>query len=98
MSNHTCTSCGESFPTLTKKRLHQRECPEADADLDVSEMDVDDVAERTVAELLVCDVCGARNDGAESIDRDITPAGLAIELTFVCETCGAQNDNEAILA
>lgn len=98
MSNYTCTSCGESFPTLSTKRLHQRECDEADLDLDVSDLDVDGIAERTVAELLVCDVCGTKNDGAESIDRDITAVGLAIELTFVCGTCGARNENEAILA
>lgn len=98
MSEYICTSCGESFETLSKKRLHQRDCSAADADLDVSDIDADEIAERTVAELLVCDVCGQKNDGAASIDRDITPAGLAFTLTFTCETCGAHNENEAILA
>ena len=98
MSDYTCTSCGESFPTLTKKRLHQRDCAAADADLDVSDHDLDDIAERTVADLLTCDVCGVRNDGAESIQHDETDAGLGIEVGFECTHCGARNDNEAILS
>jgi len=98
MSTYTCTSCGESFETLTRKRLHQRECAEADADVDVSDRDLDEIAERTVAELLTCDVCGARNDGAKSIQHDETEAGLGIAVAFECTYCGAHNDNEAILA
>jgi len=98
MSDYTCNSCDESFETLTKKRLHQSECPEADADLDVSDHDVDGVAERVVEELLVCDVCGTKNDGAESVETDRTDAGLGVELDFECASCGARNENEAILS
>ena len=98
MSNHTCSSCGESFETLSTKRLHQSECDEADDAVDVSDLDEDAIAERAVAELLTCDVCGARNDGAESIKTDETEAGIGIEVAFECTYCGAQNDNEAILA
>jgi hypothetical protein len=98
MSNYTCTSCGESFPTLTTKRLHQRECSEAEAEFDVDGMDPDEMAGVVVDELLVCDVCESKNGGAESLDWDITAAGLAFTLTFTCENCGAWNENEAILA
>ena len=98
MPNYTCTSCGESFPTLTTKRLHQRDCTAAEADIDVADRGLDDIAERTVADLLTCDVCGARNDGVESIQHDETEAGLGIEVGFECTSCGARNDNEAILS
>jgi len=98
MPNYTCTSCGESFETFTRKRLHQRESAGAETDLDVSDCGLDDIAERTVAELLTCDVCGVRNDGAESIQHDETEAGLGIEVGFECTYCGARNDNEAILS
>lgn len=98
MSRHTCRSCGESFETLTKKRLHQSECPEADLALDVSDEDVDGIAERVVEELLVCDVCGMKNDGADGLDRDLTAGGIAVTLTFTCDICGSHNENEAILS
>jgi 3-deoxy-D-arabino-heptulosonate 7-phosphate (DAHP) synthase len=86
------------FETLTTKRLHQRECAAADGDIDVSDRGLDDIAERTVAELLTCDVCGVRNDGAESIQHDETEAGLGVQVGFECSYCGARNDNEAILS
>lgn len=98
MSDYTCTSCGESFPTLTRKRLHQRDCTEADADLDVSDLDLDETVELAVEELLICDVCGQKNDGTESIETDETEAGLGVALEFACTHCGARNENEAILA
>jgi rubredoxin len=98
MSEYTCTSCGESFDTLTKKRLHQRECSAADVDVDVSDLDLEETVERAVAELLICDVCGHENDGAESIATDETEAGLGVVVGFECSVCAARNDNEAILA
>jgi len=98
MPNYTCTSCGESFPTLTTKRLHQRDCAAADLDLDVSGMDVDEIVDHAVAELLVCDVCVAKNDGAASIETDHTDAGFGVELVYECAHCGAHNEHEAILA
>lgn len=98
MSGYTCTSCSESFATLTRKRLHQRDCEATDLDLDVSDLELDELVERTVAELLVCDVCGTYNDGAESIGTDDTAAGLGVVVGFECARCGARNGNEAILS
>lgn len=98
MTDHEC-SCGATFATLTRKRLHQRdECPDRDAELDVSDQTVEEITEQAVQELLVCDVCERSNGGAESIERDRTDAGVAITLTFTCEHCGAHNDNTAILS
>jgi len=48
MPNYTCTSCGESFPTLTQKRLHQSECDAADADVDVSDHDLDELSDEAI--------------------------------------------------
>lgn len=97
--SYECASCGAGFETLTRKRLHQRDdCPAADAELDISDLEADEIAATTVEELLVCDVCGAANDGADAIHRDHTDAGLTITLEFGCESCGAHNTNEAILA
>ena len=97
MSEYTCTSCGESFPTLTKKRLHQSDCPEADLVADGGDMDPDELVEWAVEETLVCDVCGEKNEAAESISTDETDAGVAYELRFECTHCGARNENTAIL-
>lgn len=95
---HEC-SCGATFETLTRYRLHQRDdCSDRDLDLDVRDDDAETIAEQAVTELLVCDVCGAANDGAEAIERDSTAAGIAVTLTFDCIACGATNENTAILS
>lgn len=94
---HDC-SCGETFETLTKLRLHQRDdCPDRAEEFDVDGMDVDELAERATKELLICDVCEKSNDGAESIEREITNAGVSIVATFDCDHCGAHNENTAII-
>lgn len=95
--SYECSSCGEEFRTLTRKRQHQRDCSEADARIDVGEMDVDEMAARVTEELLICDVCEAKNDGAESVERDLTGGVLAFTMKFECSACGAWNDNEAVL-
>lgn len=95
--SHECSSCGEEFRTLTRKRKHQRDCSEADARIDIGEKDADEVTETVTEELLICDVCGTKNDGAESIERDRTGGVLAFTIKFECSTCGAWNDNEAVL-
>lgn len=96
---HECPSCGATFETLTRKRLHQRDdCPEATAELDVEGLDLDEIAMATVRELLVCDLCGAKNGGGDGFRFDHTDAGLTFGITFTCEECGARNDNEGILS
>lgn len=95
--SHECSSCGEEFRTLTRKRQHQGDCPEADAQIDVSDQDVDEMAELVTEELLICDVCGEKNDGAEAVGQDQSGGVLAITIQFQCSTCGAHNDNEAVL-
>lgn len=96
--SHTCESCEDEFPTLTRKRLHQRDdCPGADEEVDISNLDVDEQAELVVEKLLVCDICESQNDHAEAIDKDVTDAGLSVTLTFECSACGAHNENTGIL-
>lgn len=96
--SRTC-SCGETFESLTAYRIHQRDdCPDRDADLDVLDEDLEEIAATATDELLLCDVCGHPNDGAETIATDETEAGLSIELSFCCDWCGATNENTAILA
>jgi len=95
--NYECESCGSGFETLSAKRLHQRECSEAAAEIDADGMDVDEMADLGTRELLVCDVCDQLNDGASRIDRDITDAGVGVTLRFECSACGAWNKNTAVL-
>jgi len=95
--NYECESCGETFRTLSRKRLHQRECSEAAAEVDVDGMDVDEMAELAIEELLVCDVCGEQNEGARDVDQDVTDAGVGVTLRFECSACGAWNKNTAVL-
>lgn len=102
---YSCVGCAEEFETLTRKRLH--ECSEGaaygddpdaiDADLDVSDDTPDDMAERVTGELLTCDVCGAKSDGCESVERTMNDRGLALAVHFDCTTCGATNENSAVL-
>lgn len=92
-----CSSCGRSFDTLSALRLHQPECDEADARVDVSDASVDAVAEQAVAELLTCDRCEQSNDAADDLERDTTGDVLALIARFTCQHCGATNENTAVL-
>lgn len=97
--SYECSSCSATFETLTRKRLHQRDdCPGTDAVVDVADLEAEAMASTVVEELLVCDVCGADNTGANAIDSDVTDAGFTVTLRFDCERCGAHNTNEGVLA
>lgn len=102
--SYTCDACGEEFGTLSRKRLH--ECPaEAeygttdDPELDVpaADMDTDDMAELAVQQMLVCDVCGEKNDGVDELDHSVTSQGVSFAVEFDCRHCGATNENTAVL-
>lgn len=100
---YECDGCGESFDTLSRKRLH--DCPEGarfggdapDLDLDLSGENTDALAGRVVSALLECDVCGKRSEGASDLDRSMSEKGAAIAVTFDCDFCGAHNENSAVL-
>lgn len=99
--SYECDACGDAFRTLSKKRLH--DCPEGAkyggdepvADIPVADLDLDAQVELAVEQVLICDVCGEKNDGAESIDQDTNERGVAIAVEFRCEHCGATNENTA---
>lgn len=101
MTEYECEGCDETFDTLSSKRLH--ECPsgvrygggEIDAEVPVADMNVDDMASLAVEQVLMCDVCGEQNSGANEIDSDYNDQGVSIAAHFECEHCGAWNDNSA---
>jgi len=93
---YVCEPCGETFPTLTRKRLHQKDdCPGLFDELDP---DDDNVAEKAAAGLLTCQRCDERHDGRFQRSEDMTDAGYSIEVRFKCQSCGFDNDNTCILA
>lgn len=102
-ARYSCSGCGETFETLSRKRLH--DCP-ADVDYggddptevrDVDDEDPDDVAAEAVDELLVCFNCETKHDELESFDYTMTDDGLAFAGEFTCEACGAHNENTVTL-
>ena len=98
-SRYECEGCGESFDTLSSKRLH--ECPsgvmygggEIDAEYPVADMDLDDMTELAVEQVLICDVCGEKNSGANDVTSDYNQNGVSLAVHFECSYCGAWNDN-----
>lgn len=100
MAKHQCKSCAETFDTLAAKRLHERdECDQADwrAALGDDPAEVDAQVEQAVKKALVCDVCELHNDGAESIDREVTDGDVRVTINFRCEHCTATNENTIIM-
>lgn len=90
--------CGESFDGLVQYRLHQRDdCTYSDGERDIEGQSVDETSEQIIEELLICDICEERNDGAREMQTDMTDAGLTFVIEFHCEHCGAENENTAIL-
>ena len=101
--SYDCRGCGESFETLSRKRLHDCSAgvkyggEKPDEEADVSGMPVDEMTERAVDGVLQCDVCGEKNQGVDDLDRQITSEGVSLAVYFDCEYCGAYNENSATL-
>lgn len=96
MSEYEC-SCGRSFPTLTRLRLHQRdECPDRE-ELDLAGKDVEEQVERIAEELMECERCGIEADEIDDVREEETGAGEAIIVEFTCWECGVHNRNKAFL-
>jgi len=98
MSKHVCEPCGESFETLSRKRLHQKQdCPGQFEQIGTDGMDQDDIVEETVRGLVTCQQCERRHDGSFTRGDDYTNAGYSVEIRFTCDHCGFNNVNTAIL-
>ena len=98
MSARTCDSCGESFETLTRLRLHEKDdCPEREtyAAIDPGSPDVGHQAGEG---LVTC-----RNCGRENSERDheyatsFASGDLHYIITFACRFCGFENENRVVM-
>lgn len=96
--SHTCQGCGESFDTLSAKRLHQQDGCQGQFDhVEAGDRDPDDVARETTEALLTCQNCETVHGGGFTRGDDITQAGYSVEIVFDCEGCGFHNVNTAVM-
>lgn len=94
--SYECT-CGETFPTLTQKRIHQKdECPDRE-ETDVSDLDVEDAVRQFTDELIRCDNCEARAEEIEAWSTSETEDGVEATVEFTCWECGYHNENRGWL-
>jgi DNA-directed RNA polymerase subunit RPC12/RpoP len=98
---HRCDGCGETFATLSRKRLH--DCPaagpfagEEPAEThDVADLELDDMADLAVERALTCNYCGETNEEARDVDSSYNENGVSIAIVYECVECGATNENTA---
>ncbi len=94
---HTC-QCGETFETLSRKRLHQKDDCQAQLEhIEAGDRDSRTVAAETAEALLTCQQCESGHEGQFTRSDDATEAGYSVEIEFDCEDCGFHNVNTAIL-
>lgn len=97
---YECDDCGETFDTLTRKRLH--DCPGAstgDEEYSLDGMDEDEMSEKIATELLRCERCETVNpdDVIENYDKQTGPDVFGATFEFDCVECGFHNSNTAEL-
>lgn len=98
MSERACDACGETFRTLSRLRLHERDdCPQRETydELDPNSPDVDLQAAEG---LLTCRDCGRENPNADFAETASFANGdyhLIVE--FGCRHCGFENENRIVM-
>lgn len=97
-SGHVCDACGETFRTLTKLRLHERNDCSGREEYGRVDPDAPDVGLQTAEGLLTCRGCDRQNPDAEFDQTTSFAAGdyhLIVE--FACRFCGFENENRAVM-
>ncbi|MDS0258543.1 hypothetical protein NDI56_03845 [Haloarcula sp. S1CR25-12] len=97
-SGHECDACGETFRTLTKLRLHEKDdCPMR-ATFGAIDTDAEDAGEQAAAGLLQCRQCGQVNPNAD-FDHSTSFDGDDFHLIvgFQCRQCAFENENRVVL-
>lgn len=95
---HVCDACGDSFETLTRLRLHEKDdCPERET---YSEIDPDssDPGQQAAEGMLTCRNCESQNPNAdfdETASFDGDDYHLIVE--FECAFCGFENENRVVM-
>jgi len=98
MSDRVCDACGESFRTLTKLRLHEKDdCPGRDTFAEI-EPGSDGVGQQAAEGLLTCRNCERENPNA-NFDQSASYADGDYHyiVEFVCRQCGFKNENRVVM-
>ena len=97
-SGHVCEGCGETFRTLTRLRLHEKDdCPERQT-YDQIDPDAANADLQAAEGLLTCRSCGQENPNA---DFEETPSfadgDYHLVVEFDCRHCGFENENRVVM-
>lgn len=97
MSDRTCGACGESFATLTKLRLHEKdECPQRETYAEI-DMDSPDRGLQGAEELLTCRNCAAVDENADyEQTASVADGDYHLIVEFTCRVCGFENENRVV--
>lgn len=97
--SHVCDGCGESFETLTRLRLHEKDDCQGRATFGRIDPLADDVGQRGAEELATCRECGAQAppdaDFENTTDYDGEDFHYITE--FTCRNCGFDNENRLVM-
>lgn len=95
---HTCKACGETFDTLTRLRLHEKDDCQARATLGKIDPDSATAGVQAAEGLLTCRDCGQENPDVaveETPSYDGEDYHLIVE--FSCAHCGFDNENRVVM-
>jgi hypothetical protein len=97
-SGHVCDACGETFRTLTRLRLHEKEdCPER-ATFDQIDPDAADADHQAAEGLLTCRNCGRGNPNADFEETtSFADSDYHLIVEFDCRHCGFENENRVVM-
>ncbi|WP_345778584.1 zinc ribbon domain-containing protein [Natrinema sp. DC36] len=97
-SGHVCDACGETFRTLTRLRLHERDsCPQRET-FDKIEPDAPDAGLQAAEGLLTCRSCDCENPNADYDQTvDVADDDYHLIVEFDCRHCGFENENRVVM-
>lgn len=97
-SGHVCDACDETFETLTRLRLHEKDdCSERAV---MAEIDPNsaDVGGQAAEELAVCRDCGRSNPNAAfQMHTSFAGDDFHYIIEFPCTHCGFENENRVVM-
>jgi len=98
MATYACEACGDSFDTLTRLRIHEKDDCSGRKVYTQLDPDACDVADQGAEGLLTCRNCGRMHNSGDYTETPSWADGdYHLIVAFDCLHCGSENENRLVM-